>query len=143
LRQPVEYRWQYDADYYRSVIERYYRQLPFILHLPTQFTIVWLLGVGVAWVSIQDSPFQFAGWALLGGAIGIPAGTLLTKKAILYKYRLRPSFGSEARYWISATGITLHQQSLQGSYPWSAYSRAVRFSRRSPSPAKRRDPMAS
>jgi hypothetical protein len=71
---------------------------------------------------------EFAEWALLIGAIGIPAGILLTKKAILFKYRLRPSFGSDARYSMSETGVTIHAKSLQGTYPWSVYSRAVRFS---------------
>ena len=113
----IEYRWRYDADYYATLIERYYRQLPLILQLPTQFTVVWLVGLVVFSAATGESLREFGGWALLIGAIGIPASVLLTKKAILLKYRIRPSFGSEASYSMSETGITIHAKSLQGTYP--------------------------
>jgi hypothetical protein len=89
---------------------------------------VWTLGVGVFSAATGEAVREFAGWALLIGAMGIPAFVLLTKKAIILKYRFRPSFGSEARYSMSETGVTIHATSLQGNYPWSGYSRAVRFS---------------
>jgi hypothetical protein len=68
----ILYRWRYDAGYHTTVINRYYRQLPFALHLPTQFTLYWLLGIG-AFAGMTGAPLRdFAGWALVIGAVGIP-----------------------------------------------------------------------
>ena len=68
------------------------------------------------------------GWAVLIGAIGIPAGVVLTKLGIRLKYRLRrrSGFGSETSYSMAETGITITGTG-QGSFAWSVYSRAVRF----------------
>ncbi len=124
----IEYKWQYDVSYYAAVVNRYYRQLPFLLHLPSQFTFLWLLGVILyAWAT-GETPKEFAGWAVLIGAIGIPAGVVLTKLGIRLKYRLRrrSGFGSETSYSMAETGITITGTG-QGNFAWSVYSRAVRF----------------
>jgi len=61
------------------VVDRYYRQLPFVLHLPSQFTILWILGIlAFSWIT-GETLREFAGWALLIGAIAIPSGVVLTK----------------------------------------------------------------
>jgi hypothetical protein len=122
------YRWRYDAAYYRTVIDRYHRQLPILLHLPTQFTLLWLLMVGMSW-RVMDIPLtDILRWALPVGAIAIPALVILTKKAIWLKYRVRPSFGSKACFTLSDGGGRIQQQSGESEFPWSIYARAVRFS---------------
>jgi hypothetical protein len=87
-----------------------------------------MMGIGTYSVMAHAALRDFAGWALAIGAIGIPALVVLTKRAILLKYRLRPSFGSEASYSMSDAGVTIQAKSLHGTFPWSEYSRAVRFS---------------
>lgn len=124
----ILYSWRYDASYYATVIDRYYQQLPFVLQLPTQFTLLWLIGIGTYFAMTHAALRDFAGWALAIGAIGIPALVVLTKRAILLKYRLRLSFGTEASYSLADAGVSIQAKSVHGTYPWSEYSRAVRFS---------------
>lgn len=122
------YRWRYDAPYYRTVIDRYYRQLPFLLHLPTQFTLLWLLMVGMSWL-LTDIPLShILQWALPMGAVAVPSLVILTKKVIWLKFRIRPSFGSEACYTLSDGGGRIQQLSGASEFPWSTYARAARFS---------------
>ena len=125
----IDYRWRYDARYYAAVVDRYYRQLPFVLHLPSQFTLLWLLGVLLfSWVT-GESIKEFAGWALLIGAVAIPSLVVLTKLGIRLKYRLRArsGFGTETSYSMAETGVTITGTG-QGTFAWSVYSRAIRFS---------------
>ncbi len=125
----IDYKWRYDARYYAAVVDRYYRQLPFVLHLPSQFTLLWLLGVLLfSWVT-GESIKEFAGWALLIGAVAIPSLVVLTKLGIRLKYRLRArsGFGTETSYSMAETGVTITGTG-QGTFAWSVYSRAIRFS---------------
>jgi hypothetical protein len=73
----IVYRWRYDATYYRTVTDRYYRQLPFVLHLPTQFTLLWLLIVAGCWYFTNIALTELVVWALVIGAIAIPSSTNL------------------------------------------------------------------
>jgi hypothetical protein len=123
----IVYRWRYDAAYYSTVTDRYYRQLPFVLHLPTQFTLLWLLMVTVCWCFMDIGLTELVMWALVIGAIAIPTFVFLTKKAIFLKYRVRPSFDSDACYTLSDGGGTIQQHVGETRFPWSTYARAVRF----------------
>lgn len=123
----VHYRWTYDAGYYSTLVDRYYKQLPLIRHLAIQYTFMWLGGTTIFSFVIGTPTLEFAALALLVGAIGVPGLVLLTKQGIVLKYRLRPSFGTNADYFASETGFTIRQKSLDGSYPWTTYSSAVRF----------------
>jgi hypothetical protein len=123
----IVYRWRYDATYYRTVTDRYYRQLPFVLHLPTQFTLLWLLIVAGCWYFTNIALTELVIWALVIGAIAIPSSVLLTKKAIFLEYRVRPSFDSEACYSLADSGGTIQQHVGETRFPWSIYVRAVRF----------------
>jgi hypothetical protein len=81
------------------------------------------------WWGITDIGLtELVVWALPVGAIAIPALVFVTKKGIFIKYRIRPSFGSEACYSLSDSGGTIEQQSGATSFPWTMYRRAVRFS---------------
>jgi hypothetical protein len=124
----IEYKWRYDVKYYATVVDRYYQQLPFLLRLPSQFTLLWLLGIIVFSWATDEALKEYAWWALLIGAIGIPAGVVLTKLGIRLRYRLRrrSGFGSETSYSMAETGITITGTG-QGTFAWSMYSRAVRF----------------
>jgi hypothetical protein len=124
----IVYRWHYDTTYYRAVTDRYYRQLPFVLRLPTQFTLLWFLIVAVCWGITDIALTVFVVWALLIGAVGMPAFVFLTKKTISLKYRARPSFDSEACCTLSDSGGIIQQKAGAASFQWTMYRRAVRFS---------------
>ncbi len=125
----IDYKWHYDANYYATVVDRYYRQLPFVLHLPSQFTLLWMLGILLFSWTTGEALREFGGWALLIGAIAIPVCVVLSKQGIRLKYRLRSrsGFGTETSYRMAETGVTIIG-SGQGTFAWSVYSRAVRFS---------------
>jgi len=124
----IHYHWSYDAAYYKQVVDRYYRQLPYILHLPVQYTLLWLGSTILFAVLVGPPTLMLGAWALLIGALGIPGLVLLTRQGIALKYRLRTSFGTDVDYFASETGITIREVSIHGTYPWTTYSRAVRFS---------------
>jgi hypothetical protein len=123
----ISYRWRYDSRYYRTVIDRHFRQVPWYLRLPVQYTLFWLLALALSAALADAVDRRSIIWWVLGGAVGIPALVAITKQGIMVKYRLRRSFGSEANYSMTEAGITIHEASLNGTYPWSVYSKAVRF----------------
>ena len=123
----VVYKWRYDASYYKTVIDRQYEQLPIIFRLPVQFALAWLLCVAV-YVAMMNAPLlNIAGWALLIGVVMIPLLCGLTKRGILFRFRIRKSFGSDALFTMNESGVSIRGISLNGTYPWSIYSRGVRF----------------
>lgn len=124
---PINYRWRYDTRYYRAVIDRYDRQRPWVLHLSVQFAVLWLLLLGISAAVNRGINIRTMIWWVLGGCVGIPLAISITKHGIMRKYRLRKSFGSEACYSMTQEGVAIHEASLNGSYPWSVYSRAIRF----------------
>ncbi len=125
---PISYRWRYDTRYYRVAMDRYYRQRPWVLHLWVQFALLWLLSIGISTALGGGIDKRSIIWWVLGGVVGVPLLVSITKQGVMLKYRLRKSFGSEASYSMTEAGVAIHGASLGGSYPWSAYSRAVRFS---------------
>ncbi len=124
----VKYQWCYDTAYYRAVIDRYYRQVPFVLRLSTQFTLLWIVVVAVSWGTFGIALAELILWALPSGALGVPALVILTRKAIFLKYRVRSSFGTEVCYSLSDSGGRIQQFAGESEFPWSTYTRAVRFS---------------
>jgi hypothetical protein len=108
-------------------MDRYYRQRPWLLRLWVQFALFWLLSIGISTALGGGSDKRSMIWWALGGVVGVPLLVSITKQGVMLKYRLRSSFGSEASYSMTEAGVTIHGASLNGSYPWSVYSRAVRF----------------
>lgn len=123
----VRYHWLYDADYYSTVMERYYTQAPRLRRPATQYALLWLAAVVFCALVHRISPVKLIFGALVAGAIGIPVLTALTRLGIKIRYKVRPSFGTEADLLLSTAGVTISQKSLNGTYAWTTYSRAVRF----------------
>jgi len=120
----VQYAWRGDDQYYSTVAERYYRQLPFIFRLRSQ---AFLLGAIVAFLGIAGNADTQSriGWALVAAAVAwfFP---YVIRRAFVLKYRLRPTFGAEA-------GLTMGEDAVvivgPGAcrFPWKLYDRAVRY----------------
>jgi hypothetical protein len=123
----VIYKWRYDTSYYKTVVDRHYEQLPIIFRLPVRFGFAWLVCVAV-YISTTGAPLvNVVGWATLIGVIMIPLLSVLTKRGILLRFRLRKSFGSDALFTMNESGVSIRGISLNATYPWSIYSRGVRF----------------
>lgn len=123
----VRYHWLYDADYYATVMERYYTQAPRLRRPSTQYALLWLAAVVFCALVYRISPEKLVIGALVGGAVGIPVLTAITRLGIKVRYKVRPSFGTEADLFLSTAGVTISQKSLNGTYPWTTYARAVRY----------------
>jgi hypothetical protein len=125
----VNYKINVDDAYFRSVINRYYRQRPFLLRLTSQFSILGACLV-VPWVYALVTS---ADWKH-GAIVGIPINILvavgahyLTKVLILDKLRWS-GHSTEGTVVLSEEGVTVLGQHGQSIQYWTTYSRAVRFS---------------
>ena len=123
----VTYRHRADAAFYWTLINRYYRQRPFALCLPVQFGII---GLAVAAYMSATAPDRTVGTLVISlgvGALIFLGGIHLTKLSILYRFKRRADFGSEATVILSDSGIASHGEHVEGKWNWAAYPQAVRF----------------
>lgn len=121
----ITYKFAIDAEYYRVVIDRYYRQQPFVLWLPAQFG---LLGAMFACLLVYlPSGFDVSRMptALLAGALTLVGGIYLTRRGILWRFKRRADFGSEAVLTVSAAGINASGSHVHGHWDWQAYPNSV------------------
>ena len=124
----VTYKFSVDAAYYRTLIERYYRQRPLLLHLRVQFGLLALI-ITAAFVLGLDSPPE-AKWfiGLAAGALTFFGGVTATKWGIFQRFRYRGDFGTEVTITMSGDGLIASGHHVQGKWAWAAYPRAVRYS---------------
>jgi hypothetical protein len=117
----ITYSIRVDRSYCESVMARYYRQLPFMLHLPVQFGLLAIVLAG--WFSWRYNP-------IVGGLVGASVfvfGILATKAGILFRLRRMPDFGHDLSVSISDAGVAAKGEHVQSTWQWSAYPRSVRF----------------
>jgi hypothetical protein len=124
----IVYKFPADAVYYSTTMDRYYRQRPLPLRLPSQYGILSLVGFSLFLVT-QDSLSPPVVVAAGITAIAIMLGMLaLTKWGILQRFKGRAAFGTEATVTVSEGGISGTGLHVQGKWDWAAYPRAVRYS---------------
>ena len=120
----VRYVWRGNATYYSSVVDHYYRQLPILVRLRTQAVLIWIVLTGAASVADFDVPTRFAVLGLIS-AFGL-AYPYLAKRAIVFKYRLRPTFGEETSFELTEKEVVVKGPGA-GRFPWTVYDRAIQF----------------
>jgi hypothetical protein len=124
----ITYKFDFDDAYCETLIEHYYRQLPWLLHLRVQFSI--LMGVfAVAWLVFRGKE---ASWievlAVVASAVaGVLGCVFVVKRGILAKLKSKRDFGLETIITISDLGLIASGGSFKNKHDWSAYPRAVRF----------------
>lgn len=123
----ISYQFQASAEYFRAVIDRQYRQGPWLLRLPVQFGII---GALAATCAALIAPTSLAGKAVLFfvivGLVVIPS-VWATKRGLMKKFRNRAGFGSEVTVTLSDAGIALGGDHSQATSAWSSYPTAIRF----------------
>lgn len=123
----ITYRFRYDADYIKVVIDRQYRQGSILLRPPVQFGILGTICAAMVIWSLQpsvgDSVALFAGIVLVTIAIGV----LGTKSGLLLRFKRRPAFGSEQTVALSEEGLVAASLHAETKLVWSSYPRSVRF----------------
>ncbi|MFC4526347.1 hypothetical protein ISN76_19020 [Dyella halodurans] len=123
----VKYQYLCDTAYFKVVIDRQYRQGPWLLRLPIQFG---LIGVGCAIFFLglwgMSDPRIVLLIVLICGVFAA-SGVWATKFGIMMKFRRRQGFGTEAVTLLSEVGVGVGGIEHHTVMPWSAYPRAVRF----------------
>jgi hypothetical protein len=121
------YKFRTDAVYYRTIIDRYYGQRPFLFRLPVQYGVVSLAIVGFS-LWMKGSYSRTAIGVAVIVAVVLTAGMVaLTKIGVLYRFKRRADFGAEAVVTVSEDGIASSGRHSQGSWGWQAYPRSVRY----------------
>jgi hypothetical protein len=124
---PLVYKFRADAAYYRTIIDRYYRQRAFLLRLPAQYAIVSLAIVGI-FLGIKGSFTRLTvGIAIVVAVLFTSSMVALTKIGILYRFKRRADFGAEATVTVSRDQITSSGRHAEGKWGWQAYPRSVRY----------------
>jgi hypothetical protein len=121
------YKFHADTAYYRTIIDRYYRQRAFPLRLWVQYGILSLAIVG-AFLGFKGSFTRTAvGVGLLVVILSTAVMAALTKIAVLYRFKGRADFGTETTVTLSREAITSSGRHAEGKWGWQAYPRSVRY----------------
>ena len=123
----VRYRFLANVDYFRAVINRHYRQGPWLLRLPVQFSIIGAVAAYVVAKAQNSMAIRATLFIVIFGAV-VALGVWATKQGIMMKFRSRPGFGSEVTITLSDGGFAFGSDSDKPTLEWSAYPSAVRFS---------------
>jgi hypothetical protein len=108
-----------------TVVKNQYRQLPFLLRLCSQATILWIVLSGIT----LSSELEFrAKWVFLAlitvFACVFPS---LVKRGVILRYRVRPTFGAETTFRMGDNEVVITGPGA-GRFLWTVYDRAVHFS---------------
>jgi hypothetical protein len=123
----ITYKFTVDATYYRTLIDRFYRQRPLPLRLTTQFGLLALI-VGVTFIAFAPSFVRFKVWVALAiVALVLFGGVALTKWSIYRRLKRRADFGTEAMLTMSGAGLVGSGSKSKGEWSWAAFPRAVRY----------------
>lgn len=123
----IIYKFTVDATYYRTLIDRFYRQRPLPLRLTTQFGLIALI-FGGAFLSFAVAPLKLKGAiALTIVALIFFGGVALAKWGIYRRLRRRADFGTEVMLTMSTGGLVGSGPKAEGKWTWASYPRAVRY----------------
>ncbi|MDP9083119.1 MAG: hypothetical protein M3N50_05070 [Pseudomonadota bacterium] len=122
----IVYTLRIDAPYFKTLIDRYYRQRPMLLRLPARFG---MLAIVVSCVYLWNktvSAVMALGVSVVVAAV-IFCGVALTKLAVLQRFKRRADFGTDVTVTLSTDGLTASSENLQGKWGWASYPRSVRY----------------
>jgi hypothetical protein len=123
----IVYELQVDAPYFRTLIDRYYRQRSLFFRLPTRFACLAMVLIGAyLWKSATPMPYAVAESAIFALAL-VLVGVALTKLAILHRFKRRPDFGTRVTVTLLKDGLSASSQNLNGKWGWASYPRSVRY----------------
>jgi uncharacterized membrane protein len=102
----VGYQYRGNIEYFEAVIDRQYRQGPWLLRLPVQFGIV---GAVLAAAMVATTNFTVVAQAILfvvTFGLVVTIGIWATKRGLMMKFKSRPGFESEVTVTLSDSGVT-------------------------------------
>ena len=125
----VSYHFVADFSYFRTAVDRYYRQRPVLFWLPVQYGLIALplfcallyaLTVGASWTLAVA--FTLLLWPLV-----VLAFVQLTKWGIIQRFRGNADFGTDVTTVLSQDGVEVSGRNAQTKLDWDAYPTSVRF----------------
>jgi hypothetical protein len=122
----VTYKFNVDATYYHTLIDRYYQQRRFPFRLPVQFGFLALI---IAGAFVSTTVVALAAKviiALITIALIFFGGIALTKWGVYRRLKYRADFGTQATVIMSPEGLAASGTHSQGNWSWAAYPHAVR-----------------
>lgn len=123
----ITYQYRCDADYFKTVIDRQYRQGPWLLRLPVQFSL-WGMACAIFFLAVlgaMDSTKVLLTVVIC--SVMVVFGVWATKQALMMKFRNGQGFGCEAVTLLSEAGVGVGNTEHHSVVAWSTYPRAVRF----------------
>ena len=125
----ITYKLKPDSNYFRKVVDRYYQQKPFLLHLHVQFGLLAALPLLVlAYAFITRAPWTSGALVSAVLLVAVCAGSAYLTKALILKRLLKSKdFGLDTTITISVEGLTTFNSRVQSKIEWSAYPRSVRY----------------
>lgn len=121
------YKFRADAAYYRTTINRYYRQRRFLLRLPVQYGFISLTALGIFLWNTRSPSRTVLAIAVVAAVLLMGAMVALTKIGVLYRFKRRADFGAETTVTVSKDGLASSGHRAQGKWGWQAYPRSVRY----------------
>ena len=124
----VRYKFSFDSAYCKALISRYYRQRPFFLRLPVQFTVLAIILL-LAWFSTLAAADSSGGLpiAAIFAILVIVGSVRLVRFGVMMKLRRNSEFGSEVKVALSEEGLEASSPYGHASIKWAAYPRSVRY----------------
>jgi hypothetical protein len=123
----VRYQYRCDTEYFRAVIARQYRQGPWLLRLPVQFSALGLVGAAILTTSVTDSMVERVVLFAVIFSLVVTVGVWGTRQALMTKFRGKPDFGVEVAVSLSDAGVEVGGSRSWSKLEWSIYPNAVRF----------------
>ena len=125
----ITYQFVADNSYFKAVIERYYKQRPFLFKPPVQYTLL-LTVVACIWLygSAMDASLQRSLALMLPFLVAVGfLAVRLTSWGIMQRFKRQADFGKQTTVTLSDEGVTATGEHVQSKWTWAAYPRSVRF----------------
>jgi hypothetical protein len=117
-----------DEPYFRTMVDRYYRQRPVLLRPKCQFALVGLLMLVVClWMAPDGRRVGFTLAMLVLYCVAAAIGLVIIRTFVFQSYRYSRSFGSTSLCTISDRGLQFAGTDFQHAIDWAAFRSAVRF----------------
>ena len=121
------YKFRADSGYYKTIIDRYYRQRAFLLRPPVQYAIFSLAIVG-AFLGFKGLFTRTAvGLGMVVVALLTAGMVALTKASVFYRFKRRADFGADVIMTVSKESISSSGRHAEGKWGWQAYPQSVRY----------------
>jgi hypothetical protein len=124
----ITYQYRCDLEYFKTVIDRQYRQGHFLLRLPIQFGVVGAICASFVFAATDTSMIVRATLFIVIFCLVLVTGVMATRQGLLMKFKSRAGFGSDVAVTLSEEGVAVGIHTAEQRLVWSTYPSSIRFS---------------